>query len=177
MRKILLLGFVVLMSAACPDRLTAQEDRYQFLEEKAIVFNILTEVRDAEGTPLWNVESQTYTISGRPVNLSLNGDTLKVIVHLTPYIKEDGTFLLLAQGEVWVTHQDGKMDFHTTMESLPVKHGESVFFFPLGIQEKNDSADESSTDEDDTPSEKVTLYTIEIEIQVFRYKELVKGDS
>lgn len=96
----------------------------------------------AEGELLWQMENTAYTISGRTVDVRLEGTNLLAISRLTPYRQKDESVLLVAQGEVWYTpEKQADRQYYSGMTSIPVALGESALFFPLGVRsEKNRNA-------------------------------------
>ena len=75
-----------------------------------------------------------YTVPGTPVPFKLVGSNVAIIVQITPFEQEDGKGVtLIAQGQVWVKPPEGGLSYHTTIEILSVDYGETVLFFPLGL--------------------------------------------
>ncbi len=86
-----------------------------------------------KGQP-WEAESSKYTVPGTPVPFKLIGSNVAIIVQITPFERDDGKGVtLIAQGQVWVRPPQGGLSYHTTIESLSVDYGETVLFFPLGL--------------------------------------------
>ncbi len=86
-----------------------------------------------KGQP-WEAESSKYTVPGTPAPFKLVGSNVAVIVQITPFDRDDGKGVtLIAQGQVWVKPPEGGLSYHTTIESLSVDYGETVLFFPLGL--------------------------------------------
>lgn len=82
----------------------------------------------------WKAESVKYTMPGTPVPFKLVGSNVAIIVQITPFEQEDGKGVtLIAQGQVWVRQPEGGLSYHTTVETLSVEYGETVLFFPLGL--------------------------------------------
>lgn len=132
-----LAGFVV-----HPMPISAQE-LPEALKDKALVVRINAIVPAADsgeasqsqnlGQP-WEAESSKYTVPGTPVPFKLVGSNVAIIVQITPFEREDGKGVtLIAQGQVWVKPPEGGLSYHTTIESLSVDYGETVLFFPLGL--------------------------------------------
>ncbi len=112
-------------------------------------------ITDEQGKSVWNTESRRVTVSGRSVTVSLEGDNIRILAHIIPFINEDNSVLIVAKGEVWVkTEEEKETQYYSTMKSLPVEAGESVLFFPVGVAVDIDK----------------NVYTIEMEIQVNPYK-------
>ena len=87
--------------------------------------------------PAWNVESKKLTIPGRSVNVRLDGDNAVILLECTPYMKENGEVLLLANGQVWFTEPpEKKARYFSTYYNIPLEFGEKVLFFPMGVPEQ-----------------------------------------
>jgi nuclear transport factor 2 (NTF2) superfamily protein len=119
---------------------TGQEkpaDIINAMKDKAVVLELTARVVERDVTESWNSETSKVTIPGRPVTLRLVGANVVVAVQFTPYKKEDGKNILVAQGQVWVTTKDEGILYYTSMQTIPIEYGERVYFFPLG-QRKDD---------------------------------------
>lgn len=131
------LGAALLLLAAA---VTAQEnstDIINAMKDRAVVLDLTARVVERDVTETWNSETSKVTIPGRPVTLRLVGANVVVAVQFTPYKKEDGKNILVAQGQVWVTTKDEGILYYTSIQTIPIEYGERVFFFPLG-QRKDD---------------------------------------
>lgn len=138
-----LAGFAVL-----PHAMGAQ-DIPEALKDKALVVRVTAIVPAAlnggaaapsglgsanEKAQAWQAGSVKYTVPGTPVPFKLAGSNLVIIVQLTPFEREDGKGVtLIAQGQVWVKPPEGGLSYHTTVDTLSVEYGETVLFFPLGL--------------------------------------------
>ncbi len=88
-------------------------------------------VREA---PAWNPESTKLTIPGQPIRVRLEGENVRIFLVCTPYLREGGEVLLLAQGQVWLSESPDKdARYYSSFYSIPVSYGEKVLYFPLGI--------------------------------------------
>ncbi len=126
-----------------------------FLRTEAVSVEINARITDEEGKSVWDTESRRVTVSGRSVTVSLEGDNIRILAHIIPFINEDNSVLIVAKGEVWVeTEEERETKYYSTMKSLPVDAGESVLFFPVGVAVDIDK----------------NVYTIEMEIQVNPYR-------
>ena len=82
----------------------------------------------------WEAQSAKYTVPGTPVPFKLIGSNVAIIVQITPFERDDGKGVkLIAQGQVWVKLPEGGLSYNTTIESLSVDYGETVLFFPIGL--------------------------------------------
>jgi hypothetical protein len=144
------LAFLVLAGfAAIPLALDAQGIP-EALKDKALVVRVTAIVHSAVADPnataptelgggaeksqAWEAESVKYTMPGTPVPFKLVGSNVAIIVQITPFEQEDGKGVtLIAQGQVWVRQPEGGLSYHTTVETLSVEYGETVLFFPLGL--------------------------------------------
>ena len=102
------------------------------LKDRAIVLDIVARVVERDKEEIWNSVSKRVTIPGRSVSLKLVGSNVVVSAQFTPYTREDGKQVLVAQGQVWTTSKEEGMRYHTTMQTIPLDFGERVYFFPLG---------------------------------------------
>ena len=76
---------------------------------------------------------QHLATSGKPVILKITaGDNLKAAVRLTLYQKTEDTLLLLTQSTILMV-REGRRQMFSAVKSMPVKIGEKVLFFPLGV--------------------------------------------
>ncbi|HUX22305.1 MAG TPA: hypothetical protein VMW69_13770 [Spirochaetia bacterium] len=132
------------------------------LKGEALAVNIVARVMESGHVSVWNMESRKITISGRGVQIRLEGDNVLVLAHLIPYLNDDNSILLVALGQVWAPAADRKgYKYYSTMKSLPVTAGEKVFFFPFGM----------------AVDQKANVYTIELEIQVVPYSTSQKNTT
>jgi len=132
------------------------QDLLELVHENAFRINISASVKEHNSISVWNMEVSRLTISGKTVNVKLTSDTIIVIAHITPYVENDESLILIAQGQVYLSNPvEESVQYVSTVKSLPVSLGESVLFYPLGIsEEKNHES-----------------FTIELEIQVLPYSE------
>jgi len=88
-----------------------------------------------KGVPApWQTESVKYTVPGTPVPFKFIGTNVVILVQVTPFSRQDDDgVVLVAQGQVWVKSPEGGLSYHTTIDTLSVQYGETVFFFPLGL--------------------------------------------
>jgi hypothetical protein len=110
------------------------------LRDKAVVLDIVARVVEREENEVWNAASSKVTIPGRPVSIKLVGTNVIVLVQFTPYKRDDGRQVLVAQGQVWVNTKDAGMVYQTTMETIPIDFGEKIYYFPLGSRKGNNDA-------------------------------------
>ncbi len=124
-------------AAPAPDTETDPKEALQQLLSKALSVTISARILppDAqEETPIWNAESTKLTIPGRPIQVRLDGDNVRIYLVCTPYVQDNGEVLLLAQGQIWLTQPaDKEAKYYSTFYSIPVSFGEKVLYFPLGI--------------------------------------------
>jgi hypothetical protein len=129
-----LAGFAVLpLALGAQDIPDALKDKALVVRVTAIVPAALTGA-SASSTQAWQAGSVKYTVPGTPVPFKLVGSNVAIIVQLTPFEREDGKGVtLIAQGQVWVKPPEGGLSYHTTVDTLSVEYGETVLFFPLGL--------------------------------------------
>ena len=115
-------------------------DELPGLRERAVVLNIISRIVEQNQQVVWNNENTSITIPGRPVGLKLVGTDLVVAVLFTPFIRQNGRYTLVAQGQIWINVPDEGMSYHTTIQTIPLEFGEEIYFFPLGSMETRDEA-------------------------------------
>ncbi|MDR3199819.1 MAG: hypothetical protein LBT68_00040 [Spirochaetales bacterium] len=121
--------------------------------EQVLNMNIAARISEAGEDALWNVESSKCTVSGRSVSVKLMGKNIIVLADFTPYVDEDDSIVLVARGQVWISSPtDEPLQYLSTLKSIPVRMGERVLFFPLGVKSLGAASDHT--------------YNIELEIQV-----------
>ena len=139
------------------DRIFQDKD-LQTLIDRALELNITAKVLPPDEAPEWNSESRQVTIPGRSVAVRLVGDNIRVDAVFTPVEQEDGTLLLVAQGQIWLKGAS-ETKYLTTFQSIPVDLGEKVLFFPLGFSGALASR---------------STFTLQIEVEIFPYRQLLR---
>jgi hypothetical protein len=129
------------------------------LKRHALTLNIEARIRGAEDATVWNMELSRVTISGKAVRVRLDGENIVVEAVFTPYRARGDNLLLLAEGTTWIDNGQTTKEA-TTFRSLPIRLGESVFFYPLGDEPLHV----------DIETEQGVL-DLELEIQVVPYSE------
>lgn len=122
--------FLVAAAALAADE--SSNDIINAMKDRAVVLEMKARVVESEVTETWTSATSKVTIPGRAVTLRLVGSNVVIAVQFTPYKKEGGKTILVAQGQVWVTSKNEGMLYYTSMQSIPVEFGERVYFFPLG---------------------------------------------
>jgi hypothetical protein len=121
--------------------------------EQVLNMNIAARISETEEDVVWNVESSKSTVSGRSVSVKLMGKNIVVLADFTPYVDEENSVVLVARGQVWISSPDDRpLQYLSTLKNIPVRMGERVLFFPLGV--KSLGATSNNT------------YDIELEIQI-----------
>lgn len=162
MRRALSIALLALLLIAHSLGAEDLEDILQLLVDKAIQVEITARVTADGRETVWNMELSRLTVSGKAVSIRLDGSNIVVIAEFTPYREEDGTYLLVAQGETLVTTPEGEIvRYRPTVKSMPVNVGEAVLFFPLGT---------SKLDLEVGP-EDVRSMNIELEVRIAPYTE------
>ena len=137
------------------DEAARRQPGEEFFRELTQVLNMNIEARISEfgEDAVWKIESSKNTIPGRSVSVKLVGDNIVVLADFTPYVDVDSSIVLVAQAHVWISPQGGKpLEYFTALNSIPVRMGEKVLFFPLGVTSME-------TNQDNT-------YNIELEIHI-----------
>lgn len=102
------------------------------LKGKALTVSINAFVLQDGSTIAWQQQGLRYTVPGTPVAFRLMGSNVVIAIQVTPYENEKGGAILVTQGQVWVKGENGEISYRTTLESVLVRYGEKVLFFPLG---------------------------------------------
>jgi len=161
----LLLALAVVQAQAqaqstAPNADTDPKEALQQLLSRALSVTISARILPPdtqEETPIWNAESTKLTIPGRPIQVRLDGDNVRIYLVCTPYVQDNGEVLLLAQGQIWLTQPaDKEAKYYSTFYSIPVSFGEKVLYFPLGL----------------APAEgqQKDVFNIELEIKIVPYQ-------
>jgi hypothetical protein len=111
---------------------SALEEMLPGLRERAVVLDIDARVLEKNQEEVWNASNSKVTIPGKPVGLRLVGENIVVALQFTPYFRKDGNNVLVAQGQIWVNVPNKGLHYQTTMQTIPIKFGEQIYFFPLG---------------------------------------------
>ena len=101
-------------------------------QKTAVSMRILARILSESDEEIWRTEYGKHTIPGRPVALRLVGANLAVVVQFTPYLRPDEQWVLVAQGQLWLENSKNGLRYETTLQTIPVKLGEQVYYFPLG---------------------------------------------
>ena len=140
---------------------TDPKEALQELLSKALSVTISARVLPSDtlaDAPIWNAESTKLTIPGRSIRVRLDGDNARIYLICTPYLRDDGEVLLVAQGQVWLTQPtDREVKYSSTFYSIPLSFGEKVLFFPLGLSHAE--------------AQQKDFYNIELEIKIVPYEE------
>ncbi|MDR1100577.1 MAG: hypothetical protein LBL28_08865 [Treponema sp.] len=108
------------------------------LKDRAVVLDIVARVIEQNQQEVWNSVNSKVTLPGRPVGLKLVGANVVVAVQFTPYFGRNGHSVLVAQGQIWVNIPNEGIRYQTTMQTIPLKFGEQIYFFPLGPADSPD---------------------------------------
>jgi hypothetical protein len=93
-----------------------------------------TEAEDA-WNETWSMDSIKNAIPGQPVSLKLVGNNVVVVVQFMPYIRRTEPGVLVAQGQVWMEDEHNNISYETTIQSIPLRFNEKIYYFPLGEQD------------------------------------------
>ena len=99
------------------------------------MFNMAIDLKIQDGTTAEVVsdhKAHHKVLSGRPVVLNINGGNFKAAVRFTLYNRNADNLLLLAQSTIAFI-KDGHRQMLSTVKSIPMKAGEKVLFFPMGV--------------------------------------------
>ena len=109
------------------------------LRERAVVVTIISRIIEQNEEVVWNSETSSITIPGRPVGLKLVGSNLVAAVQFTPFLRPNGRHILVTLGQIWINVPNEGISFHTTMQTIPLEFSEQVYFFPLGSMNDPDA--------------------------------------
>jgi hypothetical protein len=130
--------------AWAPESAAAQQPGEKFFTEleEVLSLNIAARVSESGEDAVWKVESSKRTAPGRSVRVKLVGDNILILADFIPYTDSDDSIVLVARGQVWISSSaDEPMKYLSTLESIPVKMGQKVLFFPLGVKSLETVAD------------------------------------
>lgn len=110
------------------------EEELEYLFDKALRLDISARITTLDGEEVvWNMDLTRVTLAGRAVQVRLDGSNVTVVAEFTPYVQEDGSLILVAEGRTWLSGEDDEaVRYRTSFKSLPIRLGEPVLFFPLG---------------------------------------------
>lgn len=100
------------------------------LQDKALTVTVHTQVPESPSAPAWEAKEAKSTLPGSAVSVKLVGESLVVLIHVTPYQGPEG-LMLLTQAQVWIKDKDS-IHYHTALNTLKIAFGEPVAFYPLG---------------------------------------------
>lgn len=109
------------------------------LASRAYRVNIIASVISGDSETVWNMELTEVTISGRAVRVELAGSNITVSAQFTPFREDDGSILLVAEGQTVVRHSNDDPESYEIVDSMPIDLGEPVLFFPLGLSLEGES--------------------------------------
>jgi len=140
----LLVGFCVLAAVHAVNigaqEPGSQQDLIPRFKGRALVLDINARVIEQNQTVIWNESTKKITIPGRPVEVKLVGANIVVVAQFTPYIRRGAQKILVAHSQVWMEVPNQGIRFHTSMQAIPLKFDEPIYFFPLGPQNAEDAA-------------------------------------
>jgi hypothetical protein len=97
----------------------------------------------------WNTKGSKYTIPGKAVKITIEGNNIKMYGTFTPYSDADGNLILLAQGLIFISSQSGnELRYSNYFKIIYARMGETLVFFPLGVPDSNKSSDATNIEID-----------------------------
>jgi hypothetical protein len=102
---------------------------------QSIVLCINVRVMENDRVETWTQSERQVTTPGRPVEIKILGANIAVVMQFTPYERMRGPIrsnILVVQGQIWMETPDRGIRYHASMQTIPVRLGEPVYFFPLG---------------------------------------------
>jgi hypothetical protein len=64
---------------------------------------------------------------------------LIVAAQFTPFIRRQGSSVLVAQGQIWIDIPNEGIRYYTSIQTIPLDFDEPIYFFPLGQSNQLDS--------------------------------------
>ena len=110
------------------------DESLELLLEGALTVHINARIVDQNrNETVWTMDLKRITVSGKAVEVRLEGSNIVVEAEFTPYRESDDNFILIAEGRTWVTSGTSEeTQYRTSFTSLPIHLGEPVLFLPLG---------------------------------------------
>jgi len=120
-------------TARAPVREDERQGLFQRFTGQAVLLCINARIMERDRVVSWNESHRKVTIPGHPVELKLVGTNVVVAVQFTPYVRRGGTSkFLVAQGQIWMETPGRGIRYHASMQTISVRFGEPIYFFPLG---------------------------------------------
>jgi hypothetical protein len=141
-RRVTLFGSLLFLAAntAVSAQEPGLEEILPGLKDQAVVLEMVARVVEQNQHEIWNSVNSKVTIPGRPVGLKLVGANVVVAVQFTPYLRQNGRNMLVAQCQIWVDVPNEGISYQTTMQTIPLDFGERIYFFPLGSADSQNEA-------------------------------------
>ncbi|MFP4330589.1 MAG: hypothetical protein ACOC28_02665 [Alkalispirochaetaceae bacterium] len=137
------------------------QEELDHLFDRALKLEISARITTLDGEEVfWNMDLTRITLAGRAVQVRLDGSNITVLADFTPYVQDDGSLVLVAEGRTWLSGEDEAVSYRTSFKSLPIRLGEPVLFFPLGNRPVTAVGEEGGEQ-----------FNIELEINVVSYGE------
>jgi hypothetical protein len=113
----------------------------QGFRRRALILEIDARILEGEEKleVVWNEIHNRTTIPGSPVGLKLVGSNIVVSLQFTPFIRRHGN-VLVAQAQIFVNDSEMRTSYYTSIQTIPMEFGESIYFFPLGESQQLDSS-------------------------------------
>ena len=136
--------FIVNRSLVLAQQGPSLEEMLPGLRDRAIIVDITARIVEQNQQVVWRSEESKVTIPGRPVGIKLVGANIVVAVQFTPYFRSRGNNFLVAQGQVWVDVPNKGINYHTSMQTIPMEFNEVIYFFPLGSGDSSENSHEEA---------------------------------
>ena len=112
----------------------------QGFRRRALEIDIKARVIDQKQEVIWDETHNKLAIPGSPVGVKMVGSNVIVAVQFTPFIRRHGQNVLVAQGQIWINDPEKGMSYYTSIQTIPLKFGEPIYFFPLGSSQQLDAS-------------------------------------
>ena len=115
------------------------QDLFTRFRGRAVVLEINARIIERDEQVSWNESQRKTTIPGRPVGLKLVGANVVVAAQFTPYLRRGAQKSIVAQCQIWIDIPNQGISYHTSMQTIPVEFGETIYFLPLGPSKGDNS--------------------------------------
>lgn len=102
------------------------------LRQRSVSMKLKSRILSENDNELWINEAGKTTTPGHPITIKLMGNNVAMLVQFTPYLRSGEQWVLVAQGQIWLRREANRIHYETTLQTIPIKLDEPVYYFPLG---------------------------------------------
>ncbi len=110
----------------------ANDENFNRILKEAVTIKIDSKIIKIDGEVNWQSDIEKVTVPGRAVALKFESENQKLIIKLTPFRMDDGSYLLTALTNLWIKKESGAK-FRSSYKTIMLKKEELVLFYPLGM--------------------------------------------